>query len=175
MSKPKLNGKRNKAEDRLQLYYEVTNSTCTLERKRGTACTRDNRTHHLLWLCSLCNDKLLHHHLPATSRMRQKHKVLHITCPHTTPPHFWLLCPVLGGKTRLTQEKMVSISLSFTMRSGTGHCPDTDQGPVQGMGRSIPSPEPSSFLKHVNKSSFYSILHPRFQNCYQKSFYYLIP
>lgn len=107
-----------------------------------------------------------------TQYERQKHKVLHITCPHTTPPHFWLLCPVLVGKTRLTQEKIISISLSFTRRDDRGHCPDTQQGPVQKMGRSIPSLEPSTFLKHVNKFCFYTTLHPRFQNCYQKWVYY---
>lgn len=149
----------------------MTNSTCTLERKRGTACTQDNHTHHLVWLLSFWNEKLLHHHLPATYSMKDRNiKYSPITFPDTRPAHFWLLCPALVGKTRLTREKMVSVSLSFTRRGDTGHCLDTQQGPVQGMGRSIPSPEPSTFLKHENKSSFYSTSHPKFQNCYQKGF-----
>lgn len=168
-SNPKLIRKRNKAEDELQLYYEVTNSIFTLERKRDTSCTQNHHTHHLVWLYSLWNEKPFDQYLPATQSM-QRQNVLHIICPHTNS-QFTIALSHVGSHRRWWFQYLDPSWREVTQDMAPTH--SRVLLTCQGMGRSTPSPEPSASVsqRSVSKLIFCSTLHQRLQSCLQKVLY----
>lgn len=144
-SNPKLIRKRNKAEDELQLYYEVTISAFTQE----IHLARRTTTHIIRFgfiLFGMKNSSIsvfLQHRVWID---RTYFTSFALTLTHSS----WLLCPMLVGKTQLTQEKMVSISWSFMKRSNTGHDPNTQQSPAREWADpSLPHSPPHQFLKEL--------------------------